>query len=110
MEEIRSIVIIRARNDRGGMHTMAQIIIINPQDNVAVALRDLKKGEILSLPDGRELSILSDVPYSHKVAMKDISEGADVIKYGECIGETKVFVLKGDWIHTHNLDIEQKKE
>ena len=45
---------------------MAQIIIINPQDNVAVALRDLKKGEILSLPDGRELSILSDVPYSHK--------------------------------------------
>jgi altronate hydrolase len=91
------------------MHTMAQIIIINPRDNVAVALRDLKKGETLPLPDGRKLSVLSDIPYSHKVAIEDIPEGADVIKYGECIGETKAFVSKGDWIHTHNLDIEHKK-
>ena len=89
---------------------MAQVIIINPRDNVAVALRDLKKGETLLLPDGMELSILSEIPYSHKVALMDIPQGADVIKYGECIGETKVIVLKGDWIHTHNLDIGEKKE
>lgn len=89
---------------------MAQVIIINPRDNVAVALRDLKKGETLLLPDGKELPVLSDIPYSHKVALTDIPQGADVIKYGECIGEAKAFVHKGDWIHTHNLDIEQKKE
>jgi altronate hydrolase len=88
---------------------MAEVIIINPRDNVAVALRDLKKGETLSLPDGKELSVLSDIPYSHKIALTDVPEGADVIKYGECIGETKTFVHKGDWVHTHNLDIEQKK-
>jgi altronate dehydratase len=88
---------------------MAHLIIIHPRDNVAVALRDLKKGEALPMPDGRELSVLSDIPYSHKVALEDIPEGADVIKYGECIGETKAFVRRGDWIHTHNLDIEQKK-
>lgn len=89
---------------------MAEVIIIHPRDNVAVALRDLKKGETLPLPDGKDLSVLSDIPYSHKIALADIPEGADVIKYGECIGETKVFVHKGDWIHAHNLDIGEKKE
>jgi altronate dehydratase len=89
---------------------MAQIIIIHPLDNVAVALRDLKKGETLRLPDGKELSVFCDIPYSHKIALTDIPGGADVIKYGECIGETKTLVHQGDWIHTHNLDIEEKKE
>lgn len=88
---------------------MSTVIIIHPQDNVAVTLRDLVKGESLSLPDGRALSVLSDIPYSHKIALTDIPQGADVIKYGECIGETKTFVRQGEWIHTHNLDIEQKK-
>lgn len=89
---------------------MVQVIIIHPRDNVAVALRDLKKGETLLMPDGRALSVLSDVPYSHKIALNDIPAGADVIKYGECIGETKALVHQGDWIHTHNLDIGEKKE
>ena len=88
---------------------MAAVIIINSRDNVAVALRDLAKGETLSLPDGREFNVLTDIPYSHKIALEDVPAGADVVKYGECIGETKMFVRQGDWIHTHNLDIEQKK-
>lgn len=88
---------------------MSTLIIIHSRDNVAVALRDLAKGETLSLPDGSALTVLSDIPYSHKIALTDIPRGADVIKYGESIGETKIFVRRGDWIHTHNLDIEQKK-
>ena len=88
---------------------MTGIMIINPRDNVAVALRDLTKGETLALPDGRSIAVRSDIPYSHKIALHDIPEGADVIKYGECIGEAKTIVRQGEWIHTHNLDIEQKK-
>jgi altronate hydrolase len=87
----------------------AQVIVINPRDNVAIALRDLKKEEALSCPDGRMLTVLSDIAYSHKVALEDIPVGAEVFKYGEVIGEAKEPIRKGDWVHTHNLDIEDKK-
>jgi altronate dehydratase len=84
----------------------AKVIIINPRDNVAIALTDLKKGVVLELPDGREVLLAGDIPYSHKVALRDIPKGADVIKYGEIIGEAKEPIKKGEWVHTHNLDIQ----
>jgi Altronate dehydratase len=87
----------------------AQVIIIHPRDNVAIALRDLKGGEELLLPDGKLLNILVDIAYSHKVSLEDITAGAAVIKYGEIIGEAKELIRKGDWVHKHNLDIEDKK-
>jgi hypothetical protein len=86
----------------------ARLIIINPRDNVAIALTDLKKGEAIALPGGGEILPAMDIPYSHKIALEDIPKGADVFKYGEIIGEAKENILKGDWVHTHNLDIEEK--
>jgi len=86
----------------------AQVIIIHPRDNVAIALRDLKRGEELLLPDGRLLTILADIAYSHKVSLEDIPIGAAVMKYGEIIGEAKELIRKGEWVHQHNLDIEDR--
>ena len=87
----------------------AHVLIINPKDNVAIALETLKRDQELFLPDGRVLKILSEIAYSHKVALVDISKGAAVYKYGEIIGEAKEPIRKGEWVHTHNLDIEEKK-
>ena len=56
-------------------------IKINPEDNVAVALRDLQKGDAV---EGIVLSM--DVPRGHKVLLKDLKAGEDVIKYGFPIG------------------------
>ena len=56
-------------------------IKINPADNVAVALQDLAKGEVV---EGIRLSV--DVPRGHKVVLKDLKAGDDVIKYGFPIG------------------------
>jgi altronate dehydratase len=86
----------------------ANVIIINAKDNVAVALADIKKGEQAALPDGTSVEAVSDIPYSHKIALIDIAKGADIIKYGELIGEAKTSIKKGEWVHTHNLDIEEK--
>jgi altronate hydrolase len=84
------------------------VVIINEGDNVAVMLEDVKEGEAIHLPDGEVIAARSDIPYSHKVAVVDIKAGGYVYKYGEVIGEVKEKVIKGDWIHTHNLDIEAK--
>ena len=56
-------------------------IKINPDDNVAVALQDLAKGEVV---EGVTLS--TDVPRGHKVLLKDLSAGENVFKYGFPIG------------------------
>ena len=57
------------------------IIKINPADNVAVALQDLPKGTVV---EGVTVSV--DVPRGHKVLLKDLKEGENVVKYGFPIG------------------------
>jgi altronate hydrolase len=86
----------------------ANVIIINPRDNVAIALADIKTGSQAILPDGTAVQAVSDIPYSHKIALADIPTGSSIIKYGELIGEAKTQIKKGEWVHTHNLDIEDK--
>ena len=56
-------------------------IKINPADNVAVALEDLAKGELV---EGIVLS--TDVPRGHKVLLQGLKAGENVIKYGFPIG------------------------
>ncbi len=56
-------------------------IKINPDDNVAVALTDLKAGEqVLDVVLGQ------DVPRGHKVTLCDLKSGDNVVKYGFPIG------------------------
>ena len=82
---------------------MESLLVINEKDNVAVALLDLRSGDILKLPVGRELTTTKDIPYGHKVALVDIPEGESVIKYGETIGLTTRDIVRGEWVHTHNM-------
>ena len=56
-------------------------IKINPEDNVAVALTDLLKGEVVE-----GVTLQTDVPRGHKVVLKDLKSGDNVIKYGYPIG------------------------
>jgi (2R)-sulfolactate sulfo-lyase subunit alpha len=45
----------------------------------------------------------SDIPIGHKVALKDLSAGDTVMKYGEDIGKMVGAAKTGDHVHTHNL-------
>ena len=60
---------------------MKDFMKINENDNVIVALKEMKKGEKISL-ENTEIEALETIPAGHKMAVKDICEGADVIKYG----------------------------
>lgn len=71
-------------------------IRINPADNVAVALADLKAG---TLVEG--ITLKTDIPQGHKITLKPLKEGDDVIKYGYPIGHVTHSVEAGEWID-HN--------
>ena len=74
------------------------LIIINEKDNVAVALHNIKAGE-----EHNGVKFLNDIPFGHKVAIKNISKEENIIKYGFPIGYAKNDIKTGEHVHTHNL-------
>ena len=81
---------------------MQDFIRIHENDNVAVALRPIAKGETVDVA-GISVTTLEDIPQGHKFAIKPIACGGEVIKYGFRIGYTKEDVAAGQWIHVHNI-------
>lgn len=73
-------------------------IIINPIDNVAVALADLNKGEVYE-----GVTLIEDVKKGHKFALRPIKEGENVIKYGVPIAHATRDIVVGEWVHTHDV-------
>ena len=60
---------------------MLSVIKINENDNVAVAVNKISKGEIINI-SGTEIKAEDDIPAGHKIAIYDIENGKDIIKYG----------------------------
>ena len=75
-----------------------KLIRINQNDNVAVAVEKIDKGAEV---DG--LVALIEIPMGHKIALKDIKEGEDIIKYGQVIGTASADIAKGEHVHSHNM-------
>ena len=73
-------------------------IRIHPDDNVAVALEDIRKGEAVL-----NVTAAEDVARGHKIALRNIREGEAVVKYGNPIGLAKADIPAGAWAHVHNV-------
>ena len=85
-------------------------ILLDEQDDVATALRALQKGERVSVAAGArsvDVTLLDDVPFGHKYALRDIAAGEDVLKYGLPIGQALQEVSAGAWVHVHNCRSER---
>jgi altronate hydrolase len=80
-----------------------KVLIINKSDSVAVALERINKGEALEIGASSVIA-LEDVEQGHKIAIKDIKKGENVIKYGFPIGHATKNIRAGEWVHTHNLE------
>ncbi|MBR5299565.1 MAG: altronate dehydratase [Bacteroidales bacterium] len=79
-----------------------KFIRINAADNVAVALHEAEAGTCLDI-DGVNVATCCKVPAGHKVALKDMEEGENVVKYGFPIGHLLSPVKKGGLIDHTNL-------
>lgn len=76
-------------------------------DAVAVAVRDVEPGNaVVGYLDGTpsvEVEVRAEIPLGHKVAMVDTSSGSDVVEYGVRTGIATADIVKGDYVHTHNV-------
>ena len=83
----------------------SRLLILAPDDDIAVALDDLAPGERLDSPSGQQpLTVRGAVPRGHKVALREVAAGAPVRKYGQIIGVASAPISAGEHVHTHNLE------
>ena len=78
-------------------------VLLHPADTVAIALRDLPAG-LQATESYGALSVRTGVPAGHKVAIRDLAEGATVYKFGQEIGRATRAIAAGDHVHAHNLE------
>lgn len=76
---------------------MAKLIRVHPSDDVAVALTELRTGTVI---DG--LRVRGDVPFGHKIALRAIPTGANILKYGAPIARATQDIRAGEHVHGHN--------
>lgn len=79
-----------------------RLYLITEKDNVAVALKDVRKGEEVEV-GGVKITALNDIPTGHKMALKDIEAGEGIVKYGFSIGNAREKIFFGQHVHTHNV-------
>lgn len=77
-----------------------QTIRLHANDNVVIALSDLAEGSKLNEFD---VTLLSYVPRGHKVAVKNIAKGDNVIRYGQIIGQATQAIVLGEHVHVQNM-------
>jgi len=79
-----------------------QLIKIHPDDNVAIALVDLKANQSLTF-EGQDLTLKSDVQAKHKIALHDFSKGDSIFMYGVLVGTAASPIKIGEALTTENV-------
>ena len=80
----------------------ATFLKINQADSVVVCLEAKKKGDLIDV-DGRQITVNQDTPAGHKILIKDVKKGINIIKYGYPIGNAMEDLKAGDWVNENNL-------
>lgn len=87
-------------------------IQIDEKDNVATITSDGEPSDEVEVLDSEGVIILKARPAEkissgHKIALKAISKGDKILKYGEVIGIASSAIPAGSWVHTHNVESER---
>ena len=85
---------------------MPRAIVLNRADNVATLIDTGRAGEACALQGeaNGEVKLLQDVPFGHKLCIRDTQAGADVLKYGQVIGKASRPLKVGEHAHIHNVE------
>lgn len=79
---------------------------IQPRDNVATCVLAQRAGGAAAYEaDGEAVTVrlLDDVPFGHKLAIRPIAAGEEIIKYGYPIGRAVRDIQPGEHVHIHNV-------
>ncbi len=95
----------RAPNHHGSVAgiLLSQVALrLHPADDVVVAKAPIRAGTELN-SDGPTFVARADVGRGHKLALRDVSDGTPLRKYGQIIGFARGDIRSGDHVHVHNV-------
>jgi altronate dehydratase small subunit len=81
-------------------------LVVHPDDDVGVALRDVAADETVDVRMCgaiRRMSMVQAIKLGHKFALHALAAGTPIRKYGETIGVATVDIAQGEHVHVHNL-------
>lgn len=81
---------------------MNNVLKLHKNDNVIVALQDLKAGEIVTY-EGKSYEIQHNLDAKHKFVTEDLAVGDHVTMYGVLVGKATQAIKRGAQITTFNL-------
>ena len=78
------------------------VLKLNPNDNVLVALNALRKGDQIAFASD-SYTLLSDIPAKHKFLTRDVQPGDEIRMYGLLVGTATQPIQRGDLLSTKNI-------
>lgn len=82
-------------------------IVIKRRDNVATAIRDIPAGETATAgleEESLAIKAVQDISLGHKLALRRIGKGEEILKYGTVIGLATRDIEPGEHVHVHNVE------
>jgi altronate dehydratase small subunit len=85
---------------------VSRAIVLHPSDNVATLIDAAAAGEACRLQGetSGEVRAGSAIPFGHKICIKAVAPGGDVLKYGQVIGRATAAISVGAHVHAHNVE------
>ena len=91
------------------MYKSDDLVVIGNEDNVGIAMRELRKGEEIHI-GGKKIVVNDHIQAPHKIALTHIRAGDQIIKYGASIGTAVSDIAAGELVHLHNIHSNLEKE
>lgn len=81
---------------------MVEAIRISERDNVAVAVKEIRKGSVLP---HYGITALKDIPQGHKITLTDLRKGDEIIRYGVSLGRLVSDAPAGTWVEEDMIEL-----
>lgn len=81
------------------------IVRTGPLDNVGIVCHafGVRKGTVVL----EDIVVVQDIPMGHKVALQDIQEGKEIVRYGQVIGYANTDIHTGEWVDERKMVLPQ---
>jgi altronate dehydratase small subunit len=94
-------------NSRYEVSMRRNAIVIKRQDNVATAIQDIPAGDSAAAGVEEEsvnVKVVQEILLGHKLALRHIGKGEEILKYGTVIGLATQDIEPGEHVHVHNVE------
>lgn len=78
------------------------VIRLSPLDNIVVLTRSVQAGDVVEI-DGRPVAMQQSLGLGHKLALRRITCGETILKYGVPIGSATRDIEPGEHVHLQNM-------